>query len=144
MAHLLRVDVLADWREVGIARGVIGRDTTAGFARDWSGRRTSTAGPDRVDRRGNRPGPPRRARLLNGDAVGNAPVAPVESPPPHRAGRSATAAESEPVDAATVEDLPEVLVLLAAVITEGETGTVATVDLAHRTDWDPKQLGEAL
>ncbi|MCC8250193.1 tyrosine-type recombinase/integrase [Saccharothrix luteola] len=40
--------------------------------------------------------------------------------------------------------MPEVLVLLAEVIGEDESGIVATADLADRIGWDPKRLGQAL
>ncbi|WP_202918840.1 tyrosine-type recombinase/integrase [Saccharothrix deserti] len=53
-------------------------------------------------------------------------------------------ADFEPVDVDTVAYLPEVLVLLAEVIGQDETGIVATADLAGRIGWDPKRLGQAL
>ena len=40
--------------------------------------------------------------------------------------------------------MPEVLVLLAEVIGEDESGIVSTADLAGRIGLDPKRLGQAL
>ncbi|WP_410673181.1 hypothetical protein [Amycolatopsis sp. cmx-4-68] len=52
--------------------------------------------------------------------------------------------DAEVVDDAAAGPMPEVLALLADVIGDDETGTVATAELASRIGWDPKTLGEAL